>query len=732
MGRKEDNIKRATALFKNLNNIRNIGTAAHIDHGKTTLSDNLIFGAGMMSEDLAGKQLMLDFDEQESARGITINAANASMVHNHKGEDYLINLIDTPGHVDFGGDVTRAMRALDGVIIVVCAVEGIMPQTETVIIQALKEKVKPVLFINKVDRLIAELQVTPEDMMQRFGKIITEVNKLISRMVPDEFKKDWTVDAQAGTVAFGSAYHNWATSIPFMAKKNVNFKQIYDFMEKEQKKELAQAAPLHEVLLDMIVEKLPSASVSQKYRIPHIWRGESEEKIGQSMINAEASGDTAFMVTKVVLDPHAGEIAVGRLFSGTVKKGDQLYVAGMPSANRVQSVGMFVGSDRINTENVTAGNIIAVSGLRDAISGSTISSDKEMTPFERIIHNSEPVVTTAIEAKHTKDLPKLVEVLRAVAKSDPSIQIDSNLETGEHLMSGMGELHLEITEYRIRNEHGVKITTSPPIVVYRETVAMNSPGNFEGKSPNKHNRFYITVEPLEEDIRAAIIDGTIPSGDIKKSKEVARQLIDMGWTKVHGRGVLSIENSCVFIDATKGIQNLFETRELLIDAFKEVVKRGPRAHEKMMGVKIILNDAKLHEDAIHRGPAQTIPAVRNGINGALVSAGVALLEPKQNVYITVPQELMGSVTGEMSQRRAEIAGMETEGDMTTITAKAPVKEMFGFASEIRSATGGRALWSTEFSGYEELPRDLLDEITEEIRLRKGLKPEMPRPENYAG
>ena len=732
MGRKEDNIKRATALFKNLNNIRNIGTAAHIDHGKTTLSDNLIFGAGMMSEDLAGKQLMLDFDEQESARGITINAANASMVHNHKGEDYLINLIDTPGHVDFGGDVTRAMRALDGVIIVVCAVEGIMPQTETVIIQALKEKVKPVLFINKVDRLIAELQVTPEDMMQRFGKIITEVNKLISRMVPDEFKKDWTVDAQAGTVAFGSAYHNWATSIPFMAKKNVNFKQIYDFMEKEQKKELAQAAPLHEVLLDMIVEKLPSASVSQKYRIPHIWRGESEEKIGQSMINAEASGDTAFMVTKVVLDPHAGEIAVGRLFSGTVKKGDQLYVAGMPSANRVQSVGMFVGSDRINTEIVTAGNIIAVSGLRDAISGSTISSDKEMTPFERIIHNSEPVVTTAIEAKHTKDLPKLVEVLRAVAKSDPSIQIDSNLETGEHLMSGMGELHLEITEYRIRNEHGVKITTSPPIVVYRETVAMNSPGNFEGKSPNKHNRFYITVEPLEEDIRAAIIDGTIPSGDIKKSKEVARQLIDMGWTKVHGRGVLSIENSCVFIDATKGIQNLFETRELLIDAFKEVVKRGPRAHEKMMGVKIILNDAKLHEDAIHRGPAQTIPAVRNGINGALVSAGVALLEPKQNVYITVPQELMGSVTGEMSQRRAEIAGMETEGDMTTITAKAPVKEMFGFASEIRSATGGRALWSTEFSGYEELPRDLLDEITEEIRLRKGLKAEMPRPENYAG
>ena len=206
MGRKEDNVRRAQALFSELGQIRNIGTAAHIDHGKTTLSDNLIYGAGMMSEDLAGKQLMLDFDEQESARGITINAANASMVHEHKGTDYLINLIDTPGHVDFGGDVTRAMRALDGVIILVCAVEGVMPQTETVVRQALKEKVKPVLFINKVDRLIAELQVTPEDMQQRFGRIITEVNSLIRGQVPKEFRKEWMLDAAAGTVAFGSAY----------------------------------------------------------------------------------------------------------------------------------------------------------------------------------------------------------------------------------------------------------------------------------------------------------------------------------------------------------------------------------------------------------------------------------------------------------------------------------------------------------------------------------------------
>ena len=229
MGRKEDNIKRATEVMHNRERIRNLAIAAHIDHGKTTLSDNLIAGAGMMSEELAGKSRVLDFDDQESARGITINAASASMVHGVDGEDYLINLIDTPGHVDFGGDVTRAMRAVDGCIILTCAVEGAMPQTETVVRQALKEKVRPVLFINKVDRLINELQVTPEDMMARFQKQIIKVNDLIRTFAPEQHKSDWQVDVAKGTVAFGSAYHNWGITVPFMQKTGVNFPETVSY-----------------------------------------------------------------------------------------------------------------------------------------------------------------------------------------------------------------------------------------------------------------------------------------------------------------------------------------------------------------------------------------------------------------------------------------------------------------------------------------------------------------------
>ena len=220
----EKMVDRITRIMKNQDKIRNIAICAHIDHGKTTFSDNLLSGAGMMSEELAGKQLALDFHEDEQERGITIDSASVSMVHNFEDSEYLINLIDTPGHVDFGGDVTRAMRAVDGAIVLCCAVEGIMPQTETVLKQALRERVKPILFINKVDRLIKELQLTPEAMQERFVKIINSVNEFIKDIAPEEFKEKFQVNVQDGSVCFGSAFHNWAMSIKYMKKKEISFK----------------------------------------------------------------------------------------------------------------------------------------------------------------------------------------------------------------------------------------------------------------------------------------------------------------------------------------------------------------------------------------------------------------------------------------------------------------------------------------------------------------------------
>lgn len=731
MGRKEENVKYATTIMKTPEFVRNIGTAAHIDHGKTTFSDNLIAGAGMMSEDLAGKQCVLDFDEQEAARGITINAASASMVHHFEGKSYLINLIDTPGHVDFGGDVTRAMRALDGVFILCCAVEGIMPQTETVIRQALKERVKPMLFINKVDRMIVEQQVTKEMMIERFSKLIATFNEKIKANLPAPLNKEWQVSIQDGTVAFGSAYNNWAISAPFMKKSGISFSDIFDYCSKEGgQKELAHKSPLHEVALEMAIRHIQPPTLAQKVRIPIIWKGDLESKVGKELMDCDASGDVVLMVTKIIMDKHAGEVAVGRLFSGTIQKGQTLYVAGQPAPQRVQTVALMVGADRIAIDDAKAGNIVAVTGLKDAIAGSTVSSMIDMEPFEKMAHYSEPVVTEAIEAKDTKDLPKLVEVLRTVGKADPSLAIEINNETGEHLIAGMGELHLEITVYRIENEQGIPIVVSPPIVVYRECVKGKNAG-FEGRSPNKHNKFTFVVSRLEQGIIDAIHKGEIdPDAKIKDPKALAKQLQDLGMTDVmEAKGVVKFKNDNVLIDYTKGIQYLHETMELIADAFDEAMTKGPLAAEKVSGLKVVLMDAKLHEDTIHRGPAQIIPAVRDGIYGAMCQAGRVLLEPMQHVFISVPPDFTGNVISLITQRRGTILEMGQDGADSTVSAKCPVADMFGFTSDIRGATQGRALWSTENAGFEEMFPDLQEKVVGEIRTRKGLNPQ-PYDANY--
>ena len=705
--------------------IRDIGIVAHIDHGKTTLTDNLLAGAGIISKELAGRQLFMDFDEQEQERGITINAANVSMVHEFEGKEYLINLIDTPGHVDFGGDVTRAMRAVDGAIVVVDAVEGAMPQTETVLRQALKENVKPVLFVNKVDRLINELKVDKQEMQIRLGSVIDKVNKLIRGMNKEKYE-EWKLDASNGTVAFGSALYNWAISVPHMKKTGIGFNDVYDYCRDEAQKELAQKCQLHEIVLDMVTKHLPDPSVAQKGRIGVIWHGDKESDIAKSMESCNPKGSVAFMVTDISTDPHAGEVATGRLFSGTLTRGQELKISGMPKPNRVQQVGVFMGAERVEVENIPCGNIVAVTGLKDAFVGSTVSAE-EMNPFESIRHVSEPVVTVAVEAKSMKDLPKLIEVLRQYSKEDPTLQVEINEETGEHLVSGMGELHLEIVAYRIEHDKNVPIITSPPIVVYRET-AQGHAGPVEGVSPNRHNRFYMEVEPLDQ----KCID-LIKSGEVSMNMpelERREKFMEAGMVKEEARKISEICEGNIFLDMTKGIQYLHETMELILEGFREAVLHGPLAKEKCQGIKVRLIDVKLHEDAIHRGPAQVIPAVRRALHSAILMANPTFFEPVQYVFINVPQVYMGNATKEIQGRRGQIMDIGSEGDMSVIKSKAPVAELFGFAGDIRSATEGRAIWSTEQAGFEPIPQSLASDTIMKVRKRKGLKHEMPKPSDY--
>jgi len=721
----DDKTKEITKLMHQQDKIRNIAIVAHIDHGKTTFSDNLLAGAGMMSKELAGKQLALDFHEDESSRGITIDSASVSMVHKISGEDHLINLIDTPGHIDFGGDVTRAMRAVDGCIALCCAVEGVMPQTETVLRQALKELVKPVLFINKVDRLIKEVKLTPKEMEKKFISIIEHVNQLIEDIAPEGYKEKWKVGVGDGSVAFGSASNNWALSFPYMKEKGITFKDIIEAYQgrdeeiQEKVKELAKKAPLHEVVLEMSIKHHPNPVDAQKYRIPKIWHGEINSDVGKDLINCDAKGEPVFVPIKIVVDKHAGEVAAGRLFSGTIKQGDDAYMNLAKRNVRIQQVSVYKGAQRIIVDEVSAGNIIGIVGLKDVFTGETISK-KPMEAFESIKHLFEPVVTKSIEAKKAADLPKLVEVLKQVAKEDPSIKIEINEQTGESLMSGMGELHLEIIENRIKTEKGLDVKTSAPIIVYRETVNKESP-EIEGRSPNKHNSFFMEVAPLEDNVYEAIKSGDLREGRVKKkNKDVAEKFSELGWAGDTIRNIRDIYKGNVFLDETRGEVHIGEVIEMVLDAFEMVMNQGPLAREPCMKVKVSLVDIKLHEDAIHRGPAQVYPAVREAVVEAMKKANASLFEPLQIHVIEIPDRFLGGITKLVGGKRGQIIEVKQEGSTAKMTAKLPVAEMIGWSNDLRSATQGRGTSSILEQEFEKVPASIQAEVIKKIRGRKGL------------
>ena len=725
MASSEEKIALMKKMSHDQSKIRNIATSAHIHHGKTAFTDNLLAASGFMSEAAAGEldkgmATWQHADEQE--RLMTVDSANVSMVHDFHGENYLINLIDTPGHVDFGGNVTRAMRAVDGTVVLVCASEGIMPQTETVMKQALRERVKPVLFINKVDRLIKEMQYTPEQMQKRFVEIITEFNKLIEQIAETDFKQKWKVNIQDGSVAFGSARDNWALSLPYMQKKNVNFKdilKIYELQDEEREKFVWEKCPLHEVILDMVIKHLPNPKDSQIYRIPKIWKGDLDSQLGKDLMTCNPNGKVAFVITRILIEPKSGrEISAGRLYSGTVRDGMQVWLNNAKQQQRLSTVFMYQGIKPEIFEEVPAGNVLAIAGV-SGNAGDTITVEPEH-PFEELKHIFEPVITKAIEPEKPQDLSKLVEVLKKVAKEDPSVKIEINQETGENLLHGMGELHLEIIENRIITEKGVKIKTSPPIVVYRETVSKKSQMG-EGKTPNKHNKLYFIVEPLEPQIQELVRNGEISEGRIKKKDLVMRdKLVAAGWNNDTALSVRHIYHGNMFLDDTRGIVQLSEAIELVLEGFEQVMNEGPLAREPCVGVKVTLVDAKLHEDAIHRGPAQMYPGVREGIRVAMMTAGPVMFEPVQTHLIEAPIEFTGEMTKLVMNKRGQVLELTQEGNLSMVKARLPVGEMLGWSSDLRSATAGRGTSSLVDQNFEKLPAELQPRIIQQIVQRKGL------------
>lgn len=714
-------------IIKNKEQIRNFGVIAHVDHGKTTMSDSLLASSGIIAPSAAGTALAMDFDKEEQERGITIYQANVTLHFTQKDKEYVINMIDTPGHVDFSGRVIRSLRAIDGAVVVCDAVEGIMTQTETVTRMAVEERVRPVLFINKVDRLIKELRLTPEKMQETLAEVVLNFNQLLETYAEPEFKDKWKVAIQNASVTFGSAKDKWAINVDVMKEKGITFKDVIDAYKNEKVQDLVEKAPLAEAVLGMVVKHVPPPNVAQKYRIPKIWHGDLESDIGKALLECKDDGPTIMMVVNMVLDKAAGPVAVGRLFSGTIKDGDTIHILDAKRDGRIQSVNFFMGNQREHVGELGAGNIPALMGLTESRAGNTLSTVKDIQMFEGIKYISEPVVQIAIEPKHAKDLPKLVEVLRQLTIEDPNLVVKIDEESGETIVAGMGVLHLDVATHRIQDTK-VEVITSEPLINYRETVK----GTCEpvmSKSPNRHNKIFMKVEPLEPAIGDLLRSGQI--GEMKDKKMMAELLKKEGWDTDTIKRIMRLDSrGNVLINGTKGVQFIAESTDSINSGFDDVMKEGPLCKEQMRDCKFTFTHFVPHEDTAHRGLSQLGPASRRACMGALLTAGTTILEPILAIEVRVPTDLVGNVATVLSGKRGKILDMQQKGALSIVTGEVPAAETFTLSEDMRGQTAGKAMWNSHFKAWGELPKSKLTEMMAEIRKRKGLSPDPPTVDEF--
>ena len=715
-------------IIKDKNKIRNFGVIAHVDHGKTTMSDSLLAHSGIIAPSSAGTALALDYMKAEQERGITIVQANVTLHYKHGESEYVINMIDTPGHVDFSGRVIRSLRAIDGAVVVCDAVEGIMTQTETVTRMALEERVKPVLFINKIDRLIKELRLTPEQMQERLATVVTNFNALLDTYAEPEYRDKWKVSIQDGSVTFGSAKDRWGINVDVMKEKGVSFKDVITAYSEEGSVEaLVEKAPLADGILGMVVKHHPPPHVAQKYRVPKIWKGDLDSDIGKAILNCDDNGPAIMMIVNMQLDPAAGPVAIGRLFSGTLKDGQLVNIIDTKREGRIQSVNFFMGNQREMVGELSAGNIPALLGLADARAGQTLSTVKGIDVFEGIKYVSEPVVQMAIEPKHPKDLPKLVETLKRLTIEDPNLVIKIDEESGETIIAGMGVLHLEIATSLI-HDAGLEIITSEPLINYRETVSVASEP-IMAKSPNRHNKIFMKVEPLEPEIAEMCRSGEL--SEMKDKKEMIKILRDHGWEPDVAKKVMRFDSrGNVMINGTKGVQFIDESSDSILTGFDDVMKEGPLAREQMRNCKFTFTHFVPHEDTAHRGLSQLGPASRRACLGSTILAKPVVLEPILGIEVRVPQDLVGNVASVISGKRGKVLDMQQKGIVNIVIGEVPASETFDLSQIMRGQTQGKAMWNTFFKSWSPIPKSIAGTLIPDIRKRKGLSPDPPTADEF--
>jgi len=815
-------VDQLVAMMEKKAQIRNISVIAHVDHGKSTLTDSLVQMAGISTKDR-----FTDGLEEERRRGITMVSTGLSLyfevdedveVEGERG--CLLNLIDSPGHVDFSSEVTAALRLTDGALVVVDCVEGVCVQTETVLRQALSERVKPVLVINKLDRAILELQQTPEDCYQKLVKVIESVNAIISTYEGGELGS-CQVAPDKGTVTFGSALHGWGFSLSAFArmlgkkldrdpkkiqkklwgdwfwdeeatkwtrssesatgkklkrgfcqfvlepifrmvkssmanKKDLVFQrlQVVGVKLKSEEKELEGKAlmkcvmpkwlPMGKALLEMMVVHLPSPAVAQQYRVRNLYEGPLDDECAQAIANCDPDGPLMVYISKMI--PQGKRYtAYGRVFSGTVTAGMKVNILGpqyVPGEKgdffpqkAIRRVAIGMGQYLQGVEKVSCGNTVCLDGVdKYLLKSGTLTTCDEASPFRVMKFSVSAVVRVAVRPEKPSDIVKLKDAVKSLAHTDPCVEVFVDEDTGEMIIAGAGELHIEVLLNKLRELCTAPFVVSDPVVPYCETVTQTSQTCLS-KSANKHNRLFVTAEPLGDSLVSDIETGILSTDE----KQRARYLVDEhGWGLNEGKKIWCFgpetKGPNVLVESTFGVQFMNEIKDSVVSSFQWVTGEGALCGEKCRGIRWNIVDCTLHSDSVHRGGGQLIPCARRVLLGSVLSAAPRLMEPIYLVEIQTNEASLGGVYSTLSQRRGQVISSELKELGTSVfvlKAYLPVGESFGFTAALRGATGGQAFPQCVFDHWKVIDSDpLVDDspssaLVLSIRERKGLKLEVP-------
>ncbi|KAJ2394238.1 translation elongation factor 2, partial [Coemansia sp. RSA 2603] len=822
-------------LMDKVANIRNMSVIAHVDHGKSTLTDSLVAKAGIISSARAGETRFTDTRQDEQDRCITIKSTAISMyfeldaeqmediADKQHGNGFLVNLIDSPGHVDFSSEVTAALRVTDGALVVVDTISGVSVQTETVLRQALTELIKPVVMINKVDRALLELMLPKEDLYQTFCRVVENVNVSIATYQDEGAMGNLMVSPELGTVAFGSGLHAWGFTLrqfaaryskKFGIDRNKLMKKLWgeNFFNAKTKKwsskssdematyndrgfnmfcldpiykifdatmngrkadalelvdklnvsltteerELADKPllkvimrkflPAAEALMEMICIHLPSPIKAQGYRCGGLYEGPADDECAEGIRKCDPKGPLMLYVSKMVPTSDKGRFyAFGRVFSGTVASGMKVriqgpnYVPGKKEDLNVKSIQrtiLMMGRYIEPIEDCPAGNILGLVGVDQyLLKSGTLTTSETAHNMKVMKFSVSPVVQVAVDVKNHQDLPKLVEGLKRLSKSDPCVLCYTS-ESGEHIVAGAGELHLEICLKDLEEDHAqVPLKTGDPVVGYRETVQAESAFVALSKSANKHNRINMTAQPVDEELTKLVEEGKITPRD--DFKERGRRLAEeFGWDVNDARKIWCFgpetKGPNFLVDVTKGVQYLNEIKDHCVAGFQWATNEGPCSEEPMRGCRFNITDVTLHADSIHRGASQINSTLRRVVYASAMIARPGLQEPIYLVEIQCPENAMGGIYGVLNRRRGHVFAEEQRPGTPLYNIKAylPVSESFGFTADLRSATGGQAFPQSIFDHWQLMsgtcnePGKVFDTV-KALRIRKGLTADLP-------